>query len=107
MLSDVKILALHRKIKEKRNKIFNEFKKLEKLFLKIIFCNLFNCFQLNLILYLRGILVCTDILSRGIDIDDVDCARQPLRPFHGHYARGRIVTCAQISRRLESLHGYD
>ncbi|CAF0834877.1 unnamed protein product [Brachionus calyciflorus] len=48
-MKDCKILSLHRKIKDKRTKVFNEFKNLEK-----------------------GILVCTDILSRGIDIEDVD-----------------------------------
>lgn len=48
-VKNVEIFGLHRKLKDKRNKIFNNFKQLDK-----------------------GILICTDLLSRGIDMDDVD-----------------------------------
>ena len=49
MLSPTKVLPLHGKMKNKRYKIFDEFQNLES-----------------------GILVCTDVMARGIDIPEVD-----------------------------------
>ncbi|XP_058790337.1 probable ATP-dependent RNA helicase DDX55 homolog [Phymastichus coffea] len=48
-LSSTKILSLHGKMKKKRHKIFEEFQTLES-----------------------GLLICTDVLARGIDIPEVD-----------------------------------
>ncbi|XP_033211829.1 probable ATP-dependent RNA helicase DDX55 homolog [Belonocnema kinseyi] len=48
-----KILALHGKMKSKRYKIFEEFRKIE-----------------------NGLLVCTDLMARGIDIPEVDWVLQ-------------------------------
>lgn len=49
LLPSTKILALHGKMKKKRHKIFEEFQTLES-----------------------GLLICTDVLARGIDIPEVD-----------------------------------
>ncbi|XP_014213524.1 probable ATP-dependent RNA helicase DDX55 homolog [Copidosoma floridanum] len=49
MLTATKVLALHGKMKSKRHKIFDEFHALES-----------------------GILICTDVMARGIDIPEVD-----------------------------------
>lgn len=48
-----KILALHGKMKRKRYKIFKEFRKIENV-----------------------LLVCTDVMARGIDIPEVDWVLQ-------------------------------
>ncbi|XP_029475841.1 ATP-dependent RNA helicase DDX55 isoform X2 [Rhinatrema bivittatum] len=49
LVKNVKILCIHGKMKHKRNKIFTEFRKLPS-----------------------GILVCTDVMARGIDIPEVN-----------------------------------
>lgn len=49
MLPSMKVSALHGKMKNKRHKIFEEFQTLES-----------------------GLLVCTDVMARGIDIPEVD-----------------------------------
>ncbi|XP_076208629.1 ATP-dependent RNA helicase DDX55 isoform X3 [Aptenodytes patagonicus] len=48
LIKQVKIMSIHGKMKDKRNKIFTEFRKLP-----------------------GGILVCTDVMARGIDIPEV------------------------------------
>ena len=52
-MSSIKIFALHGKMKSKRYKIFEEFRKIES-----------------------GLLVCTDVMARGIDIPEVDWVLQ-------------------------------
>lgn len=53
MLSKTRVLALHGKMKKKRYKIFDEFRSIE-----------------------AGILICTDVMARGIDISEVDWVLQ-------------------------------
>ncbi|XP_050779473.1 ATP-dependent RNA helicase DDX55 isoform X1 [Gopherus flavomarginatus] len=52
-VKNVKIMCIHGKMKHKRNKIFTEFRKLPS-----------------------GILVCTDVMARGIDIPEVNWVLQ-------------------------------
>ncbi|KAE8635042.1 hypothetical protein XENTR_v10002496 [Xenopus tropicalis] len=49
LLKNVKVMCIHGKMKHKRNRIFTEFRKLNS-----------------------GILVCTDVMARGIDIPEVN-----------------------------------
>lgn len=53
MLPSIKIFAIHGKMKNKRYKVFNEFR-----------------------LVKNGILICTDVMARGIDISEVDWVLQ-------------------------------
>ncbi|XP_006015170.1 ATP-dependent RNA helicase DDX55 isoform X1 [Alligator sinensis] len=53
MVKNVKIMCIHGKMKHKRNRIFTEFRKLPS-----------------------GILVCTDVMARGIDIPEVNWVLQ-------------------------------
>uniref|UniRef100_A0A674JZ70 ATP-dependent RNA helicase n=1 Tax=Terrapene triunguis TaxID=2587831 RepID=A0A674JZ70_9SAUR len=53
LVKNVKIMCIHGKMKHKRNKIFTEFRKLQS-----------------------GILVCTDVMARGIDIPEVNWVLQ-------------------------------
>lgn len=53
LIKNVSILCIHGKMKDKRNKIFSEFRNLKS-----------------------GILVCTDVMARGIDIPDVNWVLQ-------------------------------
>ncbi|KAF7240736.1 ATP-dependent RNA helicase DDX55, partial [Varanus komodoensis] len=53
LIKNVKIMCIHGKMKHKRNKIFTEFRKLPS-----------------------GILVCTDVMARGIDIPEVNWVLQ-------------------------------
>ena len=48
-LDDTKIFSIHGKMKKKRHKIFNQFREAKS-----------------------GILLCTDVMARGVDIPDVD-----------------------------------
>ncbi|KAM4053958.1 ATP-dependent RNA helicase DDX55 [Anomaloglossus baeobatrachus] len=52
-VKNVNVMSIHGKMKHKRNRIFTEFRKLES-----------------------GILVCTDVMARGIDIPEVDWVLQ-------------------------------
>lgn len=52
-VKNVKVMSIHGKMKHKRNRIFTEFRKLES-----------------------GILVCTDVMARGIDIPEVNWVLQ-------------------------------
>ncbi|XP_015434946.1 PREDICTED: probable ATP-dependent RNA helicase DDX55 homolog, partial [Dufourea novaeangliae] len=53
MLPSVQILAIHGKMKSKRYKVFNEFRRIES-----------------------GILICTDVMARGVDISEVNWVLQ-------------------------------
>ncbi|XP_005988994.1 ATP-dependent RNA helicase DDX55 [Latimeria chalumnae] len=53
LVKNVKIMCIHGKMKHKRNKIFTDFRQLES-----------------------GILVCTDVMARGIDIPEVNWVLQ-------------------------------
>ncbi|XP_069789594.1 ATP-dependent RNA helicase DDX55 isoform X2 [Narcine bancroftii] len=53
VVKNVRIMCIHGKMKQKRQKIFTEFRQLES-----------------------GILVCTDVMARGIDIPEVDWVLQ-------------------------------
>lgn len=53
MLPSVQVFAIHGKMKNKRYKIFNEFRNIK-----------------------NGILICTDVMARGIDILEVDWVLQ-------------------------------
>lgn len=48
-LSNVKVLSIHGKMKSKRHKVFDSFRKLKS-----------------------GVLICTDVMARGVDIPEVD-----------------------------------
>ncbi|KAG8456029.1 hypothetical protein GDO86_002005 [Hymenochirus boettgeri] len=53
LIKKVKVMCIHGKMKHKRNKIFTEFRKLNS-----------------------GVLVCTDVMARGIDIPEVNWVLQ-------------------------------
>ncbi|XP_017796521.1 PREDICTED: LOW QUALITY PROTEIN: probable ATP-dependent RNA helicase DDX55 homolog [Habropoda laboriosa] len=53
MLPSVQVFAIHGKMKNKRYKVFNEFRRVKS-----------------------GILICTDVMARGIDISEVDWVLQ-------------------------------
>lgn len=53
MLPNTKILALHGKMKDKRYKIFDKFRNLKS-----------------------GLLICTDVMARGIDVPEVNWVLQ-------------------------------
>ncbi|XP_053327965.1 ATP-dependent RNA helicase DDX55 [Spea bombifrons] len=53
LVKNVKVMSIHGKMKHKRNRIFTEFRKLDS-----------------------GILVCTDVMARGIDIPEVNWVLQ-------------------------------
>ena len=56
ILSDTSIFSIHGKMKKKRHKIFNQFREAKS-----------------------GILLCTDVMARGVDIPDVDwCVQSSL-----------------------------
>ncbi|XP_078048921.1 putative ATP-dependent RNA helicase DDX55 homolog isoform X2 [Augochlora pura] len=53
MLPSVQVLAIHGKMKNKRYKIFNEFRRIES-----------------------GVLICTDVMARGVDISEINWVLQ-------------------------------
>lgn len=53
MLPTIQVFAIHGKMKNKRYKVFNDFRSVES-----------------------GILICTDVMARGIDISEVDWVLQ-------------------------------
>ncbi|KAM8960737.1 ATP-dependent RNA helicase DDX55 [Pelodytes ibericus] len=53
LVKNVKVMSIHGKMKHKRNRIFSEYRKLDS-----------------------GILVCTDVMARGIDIPEVNWVLQ-------------------------------
>ncbi|XP_028741611.1 ATP-dependent RNA helicase DDX55 isoform X2 [Peromyscus leucopus] len=72
LLKRVKILCIHGKMKYKRNKIFLEFRKLQS-----------------------GILVCTDVMARGIDIPEVNWVLQYDPPSN---ASAFVHRCGRTAR---------
>lgn len=76
----VPILSIHGKMKEKRKKVLERFKKLE-----------------------RGLLICTDVLARGIDIAEVDWVLQWDPPANASAFVHRVGRTARQGRQGSSL----
>ncbi|XP_061459440.1 ATP-dependent RNA helicase DDX55 isoform X3 [Rhineura floridana] len=72
LIKNVKIMCLHGKMKHKRNRIFTEFRKLPS-----------------------GILVCTDVMARGIDIPEVNWVLQYDPPSN---ASAFVHRCGRTAR---------
>ncbi|XP_074061528.1 ATP-dependent RNA helicase DDX55 isoform X4 [Macrotis lagotis] len=72
LIKNVKIMCIHGKMKYKRNKIFMEFRKLQS-----------------------GILVCTDVMARGIDIPEVNWVLQYDPPSN---ASAFVHRCGRTAR---------
>ncbi|NXA49744.1 DDX55 helicase, partial [Nothocercus julius] len=72
LIKQVKIMCIHGKMKHKRNKIFTEFRKLP-----------------------GGILVCTDVMARGIDIPEVHWVLQYDPPSN---ASAFVHRCGRTAR---------
>ncbi|XP_052510627.1 ATP-dependent RNA helicase DDX55 [Budorcas taxicolor] len=72
LVKGVKIMCIHGKMKYKRNKIFTEFRKLQS-----------------------GILVCTDVMARGIDIPEVHWVLQYDPPSN---ASAFVHRCGRTAR---------
>ncbi|XP_038228950.1 ATP-dependent RNA helicase DDX55 [Dermochelys coriacea] len=72
LVKNVKIMCIHGKMKHKRNKIFTEFRKLPS-----------------------GILVCTDVMARGIDIPEVNWVLQYDPPSN---ASAFVHRCGRTAR---------
>uniref|UniRef100_A0A2K6BA84 ATP-dependent RNA helicase n=1 Tax=Macaca nemestrina TaxID=9545 RepID=A0A2K6BA84_MACNE len=72
LVKGVKIMCIHGKMKYKRNKIFMEFRKLQS-----------------------GILVCTDVMARGIDIPEVNWVLQYDPPSN---ASAFVHRCGRTAR---------
>uniref|UniRef100_A0A8I5TSQ7 ATP-dependent RNA helicase n=1 Tax=Pongo abelii TaxID=9601 RepID=A0A8I5TSQ7_PONAB len=72
LVKGVKIMCIHGKMKYKRNKIFMEFRKLQ-----------------------TGILVCTDVMARGIDIPEVNWVLQYDPPSN---ASAFVHRCGRTAR---------
>ncbi|KAI5624386.1 ATP-dependent RNA helicase DDX55 [Silurus asotus] len=79
-IKNVTILCIHGKMKDKRNKIFSEFRELES-----------------------GILVCTDVMARGIDIPDVNWVLQFDPPSSASSFVHRCGRTARIGNRGNAL----
>ncbi|XP_047660575.1 ATP-dependent RNA helicase DDX55 isoform X2 [Tachysurus fulvidraco] len=79
-LKNVPILCIHGKMKDKRNKIFSEFRELKS-----------------------GILVCTDVMARGIDIPDVNWVLQYDPPSSASSFVHRCGRTARIGNRGDAL----
>ncbi|XP_033296650.1 ATP-dependent RNA helicase DDX55 isoform X3 [Orcinus orca] len=72
LVKGVKVMCIHGKMKYKRNKIFTEFRKLQS-----------------------GILVCTDVMARGIDIPEVNWVLQYDPPSN---ASAFVHRCGRTAR---------
>ncbi|XP_053097016.1 ATP-dependent RNA helicase DDX55 [Pangasianodon hypophthalmus] len=79
-IKNVTILCIHGKMKDKRNKIFSEFRELKS-----------------------GILVCTDVMARGIDIPDVNWVLQYDPPSSASSFVHRCGRTARIGNRGNAL----
>ncbi|MCJ8742340.1 hypothetical protein PDJAM_G00080980 [Pangasius djambal] len=79
-VKNVTILCIHGKMKDKRNKIFSEFRELKS-----------------------GILVCTDVMARGIDIPDVNWVLQYDPPSSASSFVHRCGRTARIGNRGNAL----
>ncbi|KAL2736125.1 putative ATP-dependent RNA helicase DDX55 [Vespula maculifrons] len=80
MLSKTRVLALHGKMKKKRYKIFDEFRSIE-----------------------AGILICTDVMARGIDISEVDWVLQYDPPSTASNFVHRCGRTARIGHKGSAL----
>ncbi|XP_071428239.1 ATP-dependent RNA helicase DDX55 isoform X3 [Pithys albifrons albifrons] len=80
LIKQVTIMSIHGKMKHKRNKIFTEFRKLP-----------------------GGILVCTDVMARGIDIPEVHWVLQYDPPSSARFAL--FAACQHFRVRLTLLLG--
>ncbi|KAG9262972.1 ATP-dependent RNA helicase DDX55 [Astyanax mexicanus] len=80
LVKNVTILCIHGKMKDKRNKIFSEFRQLKS-----------------------GILVCTDVMARGIDIPDVNWVLQYDPPSSASSFVHRCGRTARIGNRGSAL----
>ncbi|XP_027432792.1 ATP-dependent RNA helicase DDX55 isoform X2 [Zalophus californianus] len=80
LVKRVKIMCIHGKMKHKRNKIFMEFRKLQS-----------------------GILVCTDVMARGIDIPEVNWVLQYDPPSSASAFVHRCGRTARIGRGGSAL----
>uniref|UniRef100_W5U852 ATP-dependent RNA helicase n=1 Tax=Ictalurus punctatus TaxID=7998 RepID=W5U852_ICTPU len=79
-IKNVTILCIHGKMKDKRSKIFSEFRELKS-----------------------GILVCTDVMARGIDIPDVNWVLQYDPPSSASSFVHRCGRTARIGNRGNAL----
>ncbi|XP_064235687.1 ATP-dependent RNA helicase DDX55 isoform X2 [Aotus nancymaae] len=80
LVKGVKIMCIHGKMKYKRNKIFMEFRKVQS-----------------------GILVCTDVMARGIDIPEVNWVLQYDPPSSASAFVHRCGRTARIGHRGSAL----
>ncbi|XP_036451452.1 ATP-dependent RNA helicase DDX55 [Colossoma macropomum] len=80
LVKNVTILCIHGKMKDKRNKVFSEFRELK-----------------------GGILVCTDVMARGIDIPDVNWVLQYDPPSSASSFVHRCGRTARIGNRGSAL----
>ncbi|KAI4882326.1 hypothetical protein NFI96_017499, partial [Prochilodus magdalenae] len=80
LVKNVTIHCIHGKMKDKRNKIFSEFRELKS-----------------------GILVCTDVMARGIDIPDVNWVLQYDPPSSASSFVHRCGRTARIGNRGNAL----
>ncbi|XP_017549186.1 ATP-dependent RNA helicase DDX55 isoform X2 [Pygocentrus nattereri] len=80
LVKNVTVLCIHGKMKDKRNKIFSEFRELRS-----------------------GILVCTDVMARGIDIPDVNWVLQYDPPSSASSFVHRCGRTARIGNRGSAL----
>ncbi|MBN3296574.1 DDX55 helicase, partial [Amia calva] len=80
LVSKIKILCIHGKMKDKRNKIFTEFRALKS-----------------------GILVCTDVMARGIDIPEVNWVIQYDPPSSASAFVHRCGRTARIGNQGNAL----
>ncbi|KAK3521843.1 hypothetical protein QTP70_018575 [Hemibagrus guttatus] len=79
-IKNVPVLCIHGKMKDKRNKIFSEFRELKS-----------------------GILVCTDVMARGIDIPDVNWVLQYDPPSSASSFVHRCGRTARIGNQGNAL----
>ncbi|XP_076640675.1 putative ATP-dependent RNA helicase DDX55 homolog [Halictus rubicundus] len=80
MLPSVKVLAIHGKMKNKRYKIFDEFRRIES-----------------------GILICTDVMARGVDISEINWVLQYDPPCSASSFVHRCGRTARIGNKGSAL----
>ncbi|XP_076276597.1 putative ATP-dependent RNA helicase DDX55 homolog [Lasioglossum baleicum] len=80
MLPSVKVLAIHGKMKNKRYKIFDEFRRIES-----------------------GILICTDVMARGVDISEINYVLQYDPPCSASSFVHRCGRTARIGNKGSAL----
>nr|XP_023664088.1 ATP-dependent RNA helicase DDX55 isoform X1 [Paramormyrops kingsleyae] len=87
LVKNVPVHCIHGKMKHKRNKIFSEFRKLKRLS----------------VLFSSGILVCTDVMARGIDIPEVNWVLQYDPPSNASAFVHRCGRTARIGHQGSAL----